>query len=60
MLITLREYARLHNKDIRTTTHKAKTGGFKTAKKLGNQWVISSNEEWIDRRRKVIKEKKDV
>lgn len=56
MLISLGEYAKLKNKDKSRAIRKAQNGDFKTAKKIGNQWVVSSNEEWIDRRRKKEKE----
>ncbi len=55
MLISLGEYAKMKNKDASCARKKAKKGDFKTAKKIGNQWVIESNEEWIDRRRKELK-----
>ncbi len=56
MLISLGEYAKMKGKDSGNLRTKIKKGHFKSAKKIGNQWVIDSNEEWIDKRRKVLKE----
>lgn len=49
-LITLKEYAINKGKDLRTLQRKAQTGGFNTAKKMGNIWVIEEDEPFIDRR----------
>lgn len=48
--ISLAEYSRRHGKDPRTVRYKAYSGGFKTARKIGRNWVIDKNEPYIDNR----------
>lgn len=50
MLISLVEYAKQHGRSPQTARQVAATGGFKTAQKIGRNWVIDSEEPWIDRR----------
>ena len=50
MLISLTEYAKLHNKDVSTVRRKCMNGGFKTAQKIGRNWVIDSEEPYLDNR----------
>jgi hypothetical protein len=50
MLISLSEYAALHGKAAISVQQKARRGGFKTAKKIGRNWVIDSNEPYEDGR----------
>lgn len=50
MLISLVEYARRHEKDPATARQMALRGGFKTARKIGRNWVIEDSEPWPDRR----------
>lgn len=50
MLISLVEYARQHDRDPATARQMAGRGGFKTARKIGRNWVIDSEEVWPDRR----------
>lgn len=50
MLISLSEYAIQHEKALRTARQMAATGGFKTARKIGRNWVIDDAEPWPDRR----------
>jgi hypothetical protein len=49
-LIPLIDYARLHGKTISAVRKKAADGGFKTARKIGRNWVISEEEPFIDLR----------
>jgi hypothetical protein len=49
-LISLSEYATLHNLSPRTIRQKATAGGFVTAKKIGRNWIIDKNEPYIDKR----------
>lgn len=58
MLISLIEYAKLHGKSRKSAEAMAQRGGFKTAKKIGRNWVIDDKEEWPDRRVKTGKYKK--
>jgi hypothetical protein len=51
-LIPILEYAKMHNKALRTVQQKAKLGNFKTAKKIGRDWFIDRDEPYIDYRRK--------
>ena len=51
-IISLAEYAQLHGKDESTVRQKALRGGFKTARKIGRNWVIDKNEPYTDNRRR--------
>ena len=51
MLISISEYARIHNREISTIRHKCLRGGYKTARKIGRNWVIDSEEPYIDLRK---------
>ncbi len=48
--ISLAEYAKLHGKESSTVRQKALRGGFKTARKIGRNWVIDRNEPFVDGR----------
>nr|DAD68835.1 MAG TPA: hypothetical protein [Myoviridae sp. ctHP32] len=50
MIITLIEYARKHKKSIPAVRQMAARGGFKTAYKVGRDWVIDDMEPYPDRR----------
>ena len=50
MLISLTEYAKKNGKSPVTARKKAQRGLFKTAKKIGRNWVIEENEPWVDNR----------
>lgn len=50
MLISLVKYAKKHNKTDSAARRMALRGGFKTAQKIGRDWVIDQNEPWPDRR----------
>lgn len=48
--ITLKEYAERLGKDHVTAAQRAARGSFRTAEKIGRQWFIDPNEEWVDNR----------
>ena len=50
MLISLAEYAEKHGKCQESARKMAQRGGFQTARKIGRNWVIDSEEPWPDRR----------
>lgn len=50
-LISLTEYAALHDVDPSTVRHKIRSGNFE-AKKIGRNWLVKKNQPWIDNRRK--------
>ena len=50
MLISLAQYAEKHGKDPDNIRKKAAAGQFKTARKIGRNWVIDSEEPWQDKR----------
>ena len=50
MLISLAEYAEKHGKFQESARKMAQRGGFETARKIGRNWVIDSEEPWPDRR----------
>jgi hypothetical protein len=52
MLISLGEYAEQHGKAPISVQQKARRGGFKTAQKIGRNWVIDSDEPYEDNRKK--------
>lgn len=49
-LISLTEYAIRHGLHPVSCRSKARRGGFKTAKKIGRDWLIDEDEPNIDRR----------
>lgn len=49
-LVDLKEYADMHGITRDTVKHNCQRGKYKTARKLGNQWVIDKNEPHIDNR----------
>jgi hypothetical protein len=51
-LISIAEYAALHGKAAISVQQKARRGGFRTAQKIGRNWVIDSEEPYIDNRGK--------
>ena len=57
MLISLVEYAAKHGKEQSNARHLALRGSFKTARKIGRNWVIADAEPWPDRRVKTGKYK---
>ena len=50
MLISLVEYAERHGKNPANARQMAARGSFHTARKIGRNWVIDSEEPWPDRR----------
>lgn len=50
MLISLAEYAAKHGRDPSTVRQMALRGSFETAKKIGRNWVIDSDEPYPDNR----------
>ena len=50
MLISLSKYAAAHNKAAVSVRQKARRGGFKTARKIGRNWAIDSDEPYVDKR----------
>lgn len=54
-MITLKEYAERHGRDPATFRQKALRGGFKTAQKIGRDWMIDENEPLQDKRVKTGK-----
>lgn len=49
-LITLKDYAERHGKNPVNVRQKALRGGFKTARKIGRDWLIDEDEPFVDRR----------
>lgn len=54
-LIPLAEYARKQGRRPDVARHMAERGGFQTAQKIGNVWLIEEGETWPDRRVKTGK-----
>lgn len=52
MIISLVEYAKRNGKDPSSARCMAIRGSFKTARKIGRNWVIDEDEVWPDRRYK--------
>lgn len=50
MLITIKEYAEQHGVSASAVHRKAVRGGYKTAQKIGRDWLIDSDEEYTDLR----------
>ena len=51
MLISLAEYAKMHDKSGDTLRRLAERGAFRTAQKIGRNWVVDSDEEYPVRKR---------
>jgi len=51
-LISLTEYALIHGKNPASVRQKAERNGFRTARKIGRNWVIDSDEPYSDNRHK--------
>lgn len=60
MLISLTEYAAMHDREESTIRKKCLRGGFKTARKIGRNWVIDSEETMTDLRQSLINNAKTV
>ena len=58
MLISLADYARQHGKDPANARQLALRGSFRTAQKIGRDWLIDAEEELPDRRVRTGKYKK--
>lgn len=57
MLISLVEYATKHGRSPVSVRQMALRGGFKTAQKIGRDWLIDSEEKYPDRRKEPKKSK---
>jgi hypothetical protein len=55
MMIPIAEYAKMHNKFVTSVRQKAARKGFETAKKMGRDWFIDSDEPYPDNRVKTGK-----
>ena len=55
MLISLPEYARAHNRSGDTLRRMAERGTLRTARKIGRNWVVDSEEEYPVKKRKARK-----
>ena len=58
-LISLAEYAALNGIDPSTARQRALRGAYRTARKIGRNWVIDKNEPHIDNRVKSGQYKKN-
>ena len=50
MLITIKEYAERNGLNHSNVRHKCQRGSYKTAQKIGRDWLIDENEPDADRR----------
>ena len=50
MLITIKEYADRNGLSHANVRHKCQRGSYKTAQKIGRDWLIDENEPDVDRR----------
>ena len=51
-MVTVAVYAAQHHKNKHLVFDKIKRGEFKTARKVGMQWMLDADEPYIDRRKK--------
>lgn len=49
-IISIAEYAKIHNVTQQAIKKRCQREMFQTAKKIGNYWVIDKNEPFIDNR----------
>lgn len=54
--ISLAEYARINGIDPATVRQRASRGAYRSARKIGRNWVIDKNEPHVDHRFKPEKE----
>lgn len=47
MLVSIKEYAEIHNKEISVIRRHCINRKFKTARKIGNSWAIDDQEPYI-------------
>ena len=59
-IITLRMYCDIHHTDLSNMNKKIKAGRFKSARKIGRDWYIDSDEPYVDHRRRDLKEKAET
>ena len=52
-MIPLTQYAAMHGKAEVTARQMARRGGLRTARKLGRDWMVDSQEPYPDRRRRM-------
>lgn len=57
MKITLKEYAARNGRAHASARHMAQRGSFKTAEKVGRDWLIDEDEPYPDHRRREWKDK---
>lgn len=50
MEITIKEYAERNGLNHSSVRHRCERGGYKTARRLGRDWVIDENDVFTDRR----------
>mgnify|MGYP000917328233 CR=1 FL=1 len=50
MLISIAEYAKIHEVTSDAIKKRCQRGTFKTARKIGRNWVIDKNEPYVDNR----------
>lgn len=50
MLITIKQYAEQNGLNHSNVRHKCQRGSYKTAQKIGRDWLIDENEPDTDRR----------
>lgn len=58
-LISLSEYAEMHGIDPATVRQRVLRGSYRTARKIGRNWVIDKNEPHIDHRIKTGDQRSD-
>ena len=51
-LITLKEFAERNGRSADSARQKANRGGFRTAQKIGRDWLIDEDEHYSDNREK--------
>lgn len=54
-MISLTDYARQHNKDESAVRRMAQNGRFRTAQKIGRNWIIDDKETYPPRRKRMGK-----
>ena len=57
MLISLSKYAADHGRSQISVQQKARRGGFETAKKIGRNWVIDSEEPYVKMKKGELQQK---
>lgn len=59
-LVPIAQYAAAHGRAVSSVRQLARTGGFRTARRMGRDWWVAADEPYPDRRRKTTADSRPV